>query len=165
VGSHQDVAPEGEANFEYGHGFHLRAGPVRGLESYLQQRNLWYSMSRVTTIGTTQVLYLPHEWLWTVAISGVRTAFPASLADWSVSGFTRLGIPVSKRVTASGTYAVGAENFSTVDQVGHFSARTFAGAVRVQLSDMQDVSASVAYQDRSQRRTQTTVGISYGIRF
>lgn len=165
VGARQNIAPQEELDAEYGHGFRLHFGWVRGVESYALARNLWFSASRVFTIGTTQVVYLPHEWTWTVRITGVRTAFAGANSEWVPSGFTRLSWPISHRVTGNGLFALGAENFSNVDQIGHFSAHTYGGGATVRINSRQDVTGYVAYQRRTQGRTQTSVGLNYGIRF
>ncbi len=165
VGNRQDVAPEEEANFEYGHGFRLRWGPIHGVESYAEQRNLWYSTSHVTIIGTTQVFYLPHDWMWAIGVNGVRTAFPSTRTDWVAAGFSRLTVPITARLTANAVYAVGAESYSKIDQIGRFSAHTITGGVRVSLNSRQDLYGYVAFQNRTQNRTQTSLGVSYGLRF
>ena len=165
LGTRQSIAPEEEFDGEYGHGFRLHLGPIRGLESYASTRNLWYSASRVLTVGTTQVIYLPRDWTWTVRATAVRTTFAGANAEWVPSGFMRLSWPVVNRLSLNGLFAVGAENFSNIDQVGRFSAHTYGGGARVQLNNRQDITGYVAFQQRSQGRTQTSAGVSYGIRF
>lgn len=163
--SRQSIAPEEEFDVAYGHGSRLRFGPLRGLESYASTRALWYSTSHVMTIGTTQVLYLPHALMWTVRMAGVRTTFAATGADWVPSGLTRLTLSIKERLSVNGLFAVGAENFSNVDQIGRFSAHTYGGGARVRVNDRQDISSYFAFQKRTGNRTQTSVGVSYGIRF
>ncbi|MGH9522735.1 MAG: tetratricopeptide repeat protein, partial [Terriglobales bacterium] len=165
LGTRQDVAPEEEVSTEYGHGFRLRFGPIRGIESYALARNLWYSGSRVFTIGTTQIVYLPREWTWAIRITGVRTSFAPTNAEWVPSGFTRLSWPAMPRLTVNGLFAVGAEDFSNIDQIGHFAAHTFGGGAKIRINERQDISCDVAYQKRTRGRTQTSVSLSYGIRF
>jgi hypothetical protein len=62
-------------------------------------------------------------------------------------------------------FAAGTENFARVDQVGRFSARTWGGGGRWNFDSRQDLTFYAGYQDRSQGRTQTSFGMSYGFRF
>jgi hypothetical protein len=62
-------------------------------------------------------------------------------------------------------FAVGAENFAQVDQIGRLSARTYGGGVRYRFAESQDVTGFVAIQDREYGQRQTSMGLSYGIRF
>ena len=62
-------------------------------------------------------------------------------------------------------FAVGTENFALTEQVGHFSAHTFGGGLRWQITSVHDIGGYIAAQDRSQGRSQTTFGLSYGYRF
>lgn len=165
IGNRQEVAPEEEFGGEYGHGSRLHLGPICGIESYALVTHLWYSASRVLIAGTTQVLYLPHDWMWTIRVTGVRTKFDEADAEWVPSGFMRLSWPVVNRLSVNGFFALGAEDFSNIDQVGHFSAHTYGGGAKVQITERQDVYGYVAFQQRSQGRTQTSAGVSYGIRF
>jgi hypothetical protein len=60
---------------------------------------------------------------------------------------------------------VGAENFAQVDQIGRLSARTYGGGARYGFAEGQHVEAFVARQDREHNQIQTSLGLSYGIRF
>ena len=60
---------------------------------------------------------------------------------------------------------MGAENFAQVDQIGRLSARTYGGGLRYRFAEGQDVTGFVARQDREHGQTQTSLGLSYGIRF
>ena len=162
VGNRKDVAPEEEYGGEYGHGYHLRVGLIRGIESYALARSLWYSASRVLVVGTTQVVYLSDDWMWTIRVAGVRTKFAMTCAQWVPSGFMKLSL---NRLSLNGLFAVGAENFSDVDQVGYFSAHTYGGGAKIQINSRQDISGYIAFQSRSQGRTRTSAGVNYGIRF
>jgi hypothetical protein len=62
-------------------------------------------------------------------------------------------------------FAVGTENFAQLDQIGEFSSRTYGGGLRFQFTTRQDLSGLAAYQMRSQNRTATTLGLTYGVRF
>jgi hypothetical protein len=165
----QDVVPESEALFEYGHGFRFsdpRLEPwLKGLESSWQVHSLWYRGAQVVTLNTTQIFYLPREWTWTFSLTGSHTRFSGGESDWVPSGSTKIGFPLSRRLSANVLFAVGAENFAQVDQIGRLSARTYGGGVRYRFAESQDVTGFVAWQDREHGQTQTSLGLSYGVRF
>jgi tetratricopeptide (TPR) repeat protein len=169
IGRDQGIIPKSEVFFEYGHGFRL-AEPgersfFRGLETAYQQHWFWFADARILALTGSVLLYLPREWTWSLAVTAARSRFPAAGAEWRPSGVTRLGIPVHRQVTATLFFGVGTENFARVDQIGRFSARTFGGGLRYQLTRRQDITGYVAYQNRSQARTQTSFGLSYGLHF
>jgi tetratricopeptide (TPR) repeat protein len=161
----QDVVPEEEALIEYGHGFRFSTAWVKGLESSYQEHSLWYRGAQVVTLNTTQIAYLPADWTWTLSITGAHTRFAGGESDWVPSGSAKLGIPLLRSLTGNLLFAVGAENFAQVDQIGRFSARTYGGGLRYRFAESQDVSAFVARQDREFGQKQTSLGLSYGIRF
>ena len=161
----QDVVPESEALLEYGHGFRFTHPWFQGLESSYQEHSLWYRGAQVLTINTTQILYLPKEWTWTVSVTGARTRFHGTGSDWVPSGSTKIGVPLSRRLSGNALFAVGAENFAEVDQIGRLSARTYGGGLRYRFAESQDVTGFVARQDREYGQKQTSLGLSYGIRF
>ncbi|MGA3088427.1 MAG: tetratricopeptide repeat protein [Terriglobales bacterium] len=161
----QDVVPESEGLIEYGHGFRFPNPWFRGLESSYQEHSLWYRGAQVFTINTTQILYLPREWTWTLSATGARTRFPGGASDWVPSGSAKLGFPLVRNFSGNALFAVGAENFAQVDQIGRLSARTYGGGLRYRFAERQDVTAFVARQDRDHEQKQTSVGLSYGIRF
>jgi hypothetical protein len=165
----QDVVPESEALIEYGHGFRFsdpRLEPwLKGLESSWQAHSLWYRGAQVFTLNTTQIFYLPREWTWTLSLTGSHTRFSGGESDWVPSGSTKIGFPLSRRLSGSVLFAVGAENFAQVDQIGRLSARTYGGGVRYRFAESQDVTGFLAQQDREYGQKQTSLGLSYGIRF
>jgi tetratricopeptide (TPR) repeat protein len=161
----QDVVPESEALIEYGHGFRFSNAWFKGLESSYQEHSLWYRGAQVLTLNTTQVVYLPREWTWTLSLTGSRTRFTGEGSDWVPSGSSKIGFPVYRRLSGNVLFAVGAENFAQVDQIGRLSARTYGGGVRYRFGESQDVTGFVARQDREYGQTQTSLGLSYGIRF
>ena len=165
----QDVVPEGEALIEYGHGFRFSNSRVeqwvKGLESSYQVHALRYRGAWVMTLNTTQIFYLPRDWTWTLSVTGARTRFSGGASDWVPSGSTKLGIPLFRRLTGNVLFAVGAENFAQVDQIGRLSARTYGGGLRYRFAESQDVTAFLARQDREYGQKQTSLGLSYGIRF
>jgi tetratricopeptide (TPR) repeat protein len=161
----QDVVPEREVLFEYGHGFRFSNSVIKGLESSYQEHSLWYRGAQVVALNTTQIFYLPKEWTWTLSATGARTQFSEGAADWVPSGSAKLGFPLFRRLSGNVLFAVGAENFAQVDQIGRLSARTYGGGLRYRFAERQDVTGFVARQDREHGQTQTSLGLSYGIRF
>lgn len=161
----QDVVPEREALVEFGHGFRFSFAGVKGLESSYQENSLWYRGAQVFTFNTTQISYLPKEWTWTLSATEARTQFSAGTTDWVPSGSTKIGFPIRRGLSGNVLFAVGAENFAQVDQIGRLSARTYGGGLRYRFAERQDVEAFVARQDREHNQTQTSLGLSYGIRF
>jgi tetratricopeptide (TPR) repeat protein len=161
----QDVVPESEALIEYGHGFRFSNAWVKGLESSYQEHSLWYRGAQVVTLNTTQIAYLPNHWTWTLSVTGAHTRFAGGESDWVPSGSAKLGVPLLRSLTGNLLFAVGAENFAQVDQIGRLSARTYGGGLRYRFAESQDVTAFVARQDREYGQKQTSLGLSYGIRF
>ena len=161
----QDVVPESEALIEYGHGFRFSDPEIKGLESSYQEHSLWYRGAQVLTLNTTQIVYLPKEWTWTLSVTGSRTKFPGAGSDWVPSGSTKIGIPLSRTLSGNVLFAVGAENFAQVDQIGRLSARTYGAGLRYRFAESQDVTGFVARQDREYGQKQTSLGLTYGIRF
>ena len=160
------VIARSQAFFELGHGFRVsREGMVRGLEVSYQQRWLWFADARVLALTPAVTFYLPNDWTWSLSITPARSRFPLTDAAWQTSGLTRIGFPLVPRVTANLFYAVGTENFAVQDQIGSFSARTMGGGARFRVNSRQDLTGYLASQDRSQGRSQTSLGLSYGIRF
>jgi len=166
VGHDQGVIPKSEAFFEYGRGFRLGTRRfLRGVETGYRQQWFWYQAARILALTGNVVVYLPRSWMWSLAITGARSRFPTTDAEWRPSGITRLTFPPHWRVTPNLFYGVGTENLARADQIGRFSARTFGGGARYQLTPRQDITGYVLYQNRSQGRTQTSFGFSYGLRF
>jgi tetratricopeptide (TPR) repeat protein len=161
----QDVVPEGEALVEYGHGFQFSHPWFKGLESSWLEHSLWFRGAEVVTLSTTQIVYLPREWTWTFAVTGAQTRFTGGESDWVASGSTKLGFPLLRRLSGNVLFAVGAENFALVDQIGRLSARTYGGGLRYRFAEGQYLTGFVAQQDREHGQQQTSVGLSYGIRF
>jgi tetratricopeptide (TPR) repeat protein len=162
----QGVIPRSEALVGYGHGFRLsRTEFFRGLETDLGSHWFWYRDARVLALTGTAVLYLPRDWNFVVAVTPARSAFSGTGAEWRPSGISKLIFPVHRRVTANIFFAVGTENFARADQIGRFSARTFGGGAKYRFARRQDLSFYVLRQNRSQDRTQTSFGVSYGLQF
>jgi len=161
----QGVVPTTESFFEYGHAFRFENRWVRGLESSYQQHWYWYQGAHVLALTTSQIVYLPREWTWSLNVTGARTGFVGTPVAWAPSGWTKLAFPLRRHVSGNLFFAVGSENFSQIDQIGRFSARTYGAGLRYQFADRQDINGYVARQDRNQGQTDTSFGLSYGIRF
>ena len=166
VGHDRGIIPKREAFVEYGHGFRPSdTGLLRGVETSYRQQWLWFASARVFALMPSAIFYLPRDWTWSLAVTAARSSFPGVGVEWRPSGLTRLTFPLHRRWTGNLFYGVGTENFAQVDQIGRFSARTFGGGARCQLTPRQDLAGYVAYQNRSQGHTQTSFGLSYGLRF
>ncbi len=165
IANSQDVVPTNEAFFEYGHGFRIENRWVQGLESSYQQHWYWYQGAHVLTLNTSQIVYLPRDWTWSLNVTGARSGFAGTPIDWTPSGWTKLGFPLQRRVAGNLFFAVGSENFAQIDQIGRFSAHTFGGGLRYQFAERQDINGYVARQNRTQGQTDTSFGLSYGIHF
>lgn len=166
AGHDEAVIPKREAAFELGHAMRLPGKHfVRGMEVAYGQQWLWFSGSKALVVSGSSFFYLPRDWTFTVAAAGARSTFRLPNVEWRPSGSVRLAFPLHSRLRGNVAFAVGTENFAKADELGHFSARTFGGGLRYQFARRQDIGFSVAYQDRSQSRSQTSIGINYGIRF
>ncbi len=170
TGHDNDVIPQSEAFFDYDHGWRLsESGPVRGLEVDYGQHWYWYSTARILAVSGTALAYLPREWTWFLGLTGARSQFTGTGAEWRPSGVTKLAFPLAgwkqRRLGGNVFFAVGTEDFAQVDQIGRFSSQTYGGGLRFQFTARQDVTAYSAYQKRTQDRTQTSFGFSYGVRF
>jgi tetratricopeptide (TPR) repeat protein len=164
------VIPKEEGFFAYDQGFRLHRNTfLRGLEIVYGQHWYWYSTARILSINETTLLYLPRDWTWSLGLTGARSHFSGTGAEWRPSGMTRLGFPITKwedrRLGGNIFFAFGTENFAQVDQIREFSSQTYGGGLRLQLTGRQDVTGFAAYQRRSQNRTESSFGFSYGIRF
>jgi hypothetical protein len=152
--------------FGYGHGLRLDNPFIRGIEASYDQHWYWYSTARILTLGGTALVYLPRDWTWLLSINAARSAFSGVPGhDWQPNGRTRLGFPLARRLSGNLMFAVGSESFAEIDQTGRFAARTFGGGLRLALNHTQDITGYVAAQDRSQGRSETSGGVSYGFRF
>lgn len=161
----QSVVPTNEAFFEYGHAFRIEKRWFKGLETSYQQHWFWYQGAHVLTLNTSQIIYLPREWTWSLNVTGARTGFVGTPVDWTPSGWSKLGFPLQRRVTGNVFFGVGSENFAQIDQIGRFSAHTFGSGLRYRFAARQDITGYVARQYRTQGQIDTSFGLSYGIRF
>jgi tetratricopeptide (TPR) repeat protein len=170
MGHDHAVIPKSEAFFDLDHGWKAgEANFVHGLEFTYGQHWYWYQSSRILTLNGTTIVYLPREWTFSLAGTGARSAFSGTGAEWRPSGMTRLGFPLArwdeKRLSGNVFFAAGTENFAVVDQIGRFASQTYGGGLKFQITARQDVTGYAGYQKRTQNRTDTSFGLSYGIHF
>lgn len=170
IGHDNAVIPKSEAFFDFDHGWKTgESGLVRGVEFSYVQHWYWYQSGRVLSLTGTTLVYFPQNWIFTFGTTGSRSAFSGTNAEWRPSGLARLGFPLArwgdKRLSGNASFAAGTENFAIVDQIGSFSSQTYGGGLRLQITDRQDLTGFAGYQKRTQNRTDTTFGVSYGIHF
>lgn len=161
----QDVVARHQLGFELGTARALPLPMVKGYELYVQQHNFWFTSAHVTTFGATNLFYLPHDWMLTIGATAARTDTTAADVAWEPSGFSKILFPFTKSVSAELMYAVGAENYSVADQIGHIATRSVGGGMRFKINGGQDIFVDLMSQDRSQGKSQLTVGASYGLHF
>jgi len=170
VGHDNAVIPKSEAFFDLDHGWRTSETKlVRGVEFVYEQHWYWYESARVLTLTGNTVVYLPKEWTFSLAGTGARSAFTGAGAEWRPSGITRLRFPLEhwgdKSLSGNVFFAVGTENFAIADQIGRFASQTYGGGLRFQMTARQDVTGYAGYQKRTQGKTDTSFGVSYGIHF
>jgi len=170
AGHDNAVIPKSEAFFDLNHGWKTgETNFLRGVEFDYGQHWYWYQTSRILTLNGTTILYLPRDFTLSLGATGVRSTFSGTGAEWRPSGITRLGFPLAnwgeKRLSGSVFFAAGTEDFAQVDQIGRFASQTYGGGLRFQISARQDVTGYASHQKRTQDRTDTSFGLSYGIRF
>jgi tetratricopeptide (TPR) repeat protein len=170
TGHDNGVIPETEAFFDLDHGFKISEDkPLRGLELTYGQHWYWYSFARILTVNETALVYLPHEWTWSIELIEARSHFSDTNVDWKPAGVTRLGFPLAhwsqRELSGNVFYGVGTEDFAQVDQIGSFASQTYGGGLRFRFTPRQDITGYAAFQQRTQNRSETSLGFSYGIRF
>lgn len=170
VGHDNAVIPKSEAFFDLDHGWKTgESGFVRGVEFSYGQHWYWYQSARILSLNGTTLVYFPQNWTFTLGTTGSRSAFSGTNAEWRPSGIGRLGFPLAqwgdRRLSGNVSYAAGTENFAIVDQIGSFASQTYGGGLKFQLTDRQDLTGFAGYQKRTQNRTDTSFGLSYGIHF
>jgi tetratricopeptide (TPR) repeat protein len=170
AGHDNGVIPRSEAFFNYDRGWTVgEEGFFRGVEFTYGQHWYWYSTARILTLSGMSIVYLPKDWRWSFGMTGARGVFTGTGVDWKPSGISRLNFPVahgtSRDLSGNVFFAAGTEDFGEIDQIGSFASQTYGGGLRFQFTPRQDVSAYSFYQRRTQGRTQTSFGFSYGIHF
>jgi tetratricopeptide (TPR) repeat protein len=170
VGHDNAVIPRSEAFFDLDHGWKTgETNFVRAVEFIYGQHWYWYQASRILTLNGGTTFYFAQDWTFSVAATGARSVFLGTVAEWRSSGVTRLGFPLArggdKRLSGNLFFATGTENFAVVDQIGRFASQTYGGGLRFQINARQDVTGYAAYQKRTENRTDTSFGLSYGVHF
>lgn len=169
-GNAQGIIPHTEAYFEYGHGFRIsETKAIRGIEATYNQHWVWYEQAGVVVFRGTVATNFAHDFSWTMSGNAARSRFTGAGVAWKPSGYGRLDFPApgvaAHRLLLNLTFAVGSENFSEVDQVGAFASRTYAGGFRLGLTEKNHVNFYVARQERNGGTSETSYGVSYGLRF
>lgn len=164
------VIPKSEAFWEHDYGWKISEnGIVRGVEAAYGQHWYWFVSARILILRGGVTVYLPRDWTWSLGLTEARSHFSAAQIGWRPSGTTKLGFPIvarrTRRLSGNMFFAVGTENFGQVDQIGAFSSQTYGGGLRFQLTERQDLSGYGAFQQRTQNRTDTSFGFSYGLHF
>jgi len=170
AGNAQGIIPRAETFFEYGRGFRVsQAKAVRGIEATYNQHWFWYGQAGVLVLTGTVATNFGNNFRWTVSANGARSQFTGTGVAWKPSGYSRLDFPLprisAERLTMNATFAVGSENFSEVDQVGAFASRTYGGGFRLGLTENHYVNFYTARQERNGGNSETSYGVSYGLRF
>jgi len=170
IGHDNAVIPRSEAFFEMDHAWKTsETNLARAVEFSCGQHWYWYATSRILALNGTATVYLPREWTLSLGATGARSTFSGTGVEWRPSGVARLGFPLAgggvKRLSGNAFYAAGTENFAQVDQIGSFASQTYGGGLRFQFTERQDVTGYAGYQKRTQNRTDTSFGFSYGFHF
>jgi len=170
VGHDNTVIPRSEAFFDLDRGWAARDAQLfRGLELDYGQHWYWYQAARILALHGAAIIYFPREWSFSLAATGARSAFSGAGVEWRSSGTARLGFPLhslgAAKLSGNVFFAVGAENFAQSEQIGAFASQTYGGGLRLRFSSRQDISFVSSYQRRTEGRTDTSLGLSYGIRF
>jgi tetratricopeptide (TPR) repeat protein len=170
AGRDNGVIPKSEAFFDADHGWKIgESSFVRALEFVYGQHWYWYQTSRILTLNGAAIVYLPQEWTLSLGATGARSTFSGTGAEWRPSGMGRLAFPLAswgeRRLSGNIFFAAGTEDFAQIDQIGRFASQTYGGGLRFQINGRQDVSGFASYQKRTQDRTDTSFGLSYGIHF
>jgi tetratricopeptide (TPR) repeat protein len=170
AGHDNAVIPKSEAFFDAGHGWKVsEASFLRAVEIAYGQHWYWYEASRILTLNGTAIVHVSGDVAFSLGATGVRSTFSGTGKEWRPSGMARLGFPLAnwrqQRLSGSVSFAVGTEDFAQIDQIGRFASQTYGGGLRFQINTRQDVTGYASYQKRSQDRTDTSFGLSYGIHF
>jgi tetratricopeptide (TPR) repeat protein len=170
IGHDNAVIPKSEAFFDLDHGWKTgETNFVRAVEFIYGQHWYWYQSSRILALNGGAILYLPQEWTFSLAATGARSVFSGTSAEWRPSGVSKLGFPLARwgdqRLSGNVFFAAGTENFAVVDQIGRFASQTYGGGLKFQITNRQDITGYAGYQKRTQNRTDTSFGLSYGIHF
>jgi len=164
-GTHQQITPVRQLSADYDGGTRRHFGLVQGIEFAGHSAAIWFVGSQVTVLGGSSIAYLPRDWRWIISGNGAQAKFDGLPPAWTPSFSTKLSAPLLSRMRVELGYGLGAENYSTLDQIGRISARTYTGAWHYSLAKTEEFSVFAAYQQRSHGLTQMSVGGAYGIHF
>lgn len=164
------IIPKNEAFFMYDRGFRLGFTPVlRGIEVIYGQHWYWYTSARVLGASQTAILYLPHDWTWSLSVTAARSRFGSAPAQWSPSESSKLQFPIfpseKHRIDGNLMFACGREEFSQLDQIGSFSSHTYGGGLAFQIMKGQELRGFALYETRTNHESEIGFGARYGIRF
>jgi len=170
AGHDNGVIPKSEAFFDVDHAWKTgETKLLRSMEFVYGQHWYWYQTSRILTLNGTTILYLPRDFTFSLGAMGIRSSFSGAGVQWQPAGMTRLSFPLAnwaeKRLSGNIFFAAGSEDFAQIDQIGRFASQTYGGGLRFQLNARQDITGYGSYQKRTQDRTDTGFGLSYGIHF
>jgi hypothetical protein len=170
IGHDSTVIPKSEAFYDLDHGWKTGETTfVRAVEISYGQHWYWYQSSRILTLSGTLTVYLPREWTLSLAATGARSAFSGTGVEWRPSGITRLGFPIAgwrtQRLSGNLFFAAGTEDFAKVDQIGRFASKTYGTGLRFLITPRQALTGYGSFQMRTQNRTDTAFGLTYGIHF
>jgi tetratricopeptide (TPR) repeat protein len=170
AGHDDGVIPKSEAFFDADHSWKVgEATFLRGVEFVYGQHWYWYQTSRILTLNGATLLDLPRDFAISLGATGVRSSFSGAGVEWQPAGMARLRFPLAnwgeRRLSGNIFFAVGSEDFAQIDQIGRFASQTYGGGLRFQINPRQDITGYSSYQKRTQGRTDTGFGLSYGIHF
>jgi hypothetical protein len=160
------IIPRGELQAEFGRAFRSGAsGPVRGVEATFQPHGQWYRDATVLRLTPGAVVYLPRGWQWLVRVSANRVAGTDAAGSWKASGWTRLSFPLARRLGGFVLVGFGTEDSVYLDRVLAASSRTFGGGLHIRVAQGRELTVLAQHQAWSGQRAQTSVGVSYGLRY
>jgi len=164
------IIPRSEAFFETDHGWRIsETNFVRSTEFVYGQHWYWYQGARILTLKGMLIVFLPRDWTFSVGSTGSRSTFSGMGAEWRPSGMARLAFPLArwntKQLSGNLFFGAGTEDFAQINQIGRFASQTYGSGLRFQLTKRQDLTGYAAYQKRTQDRSDTNFGWSYGIHF
>jgi tetratricopeptide (TPR) repeat protein len=170
VGHDNAVIPKREAFFELDHGWKTgKTNFVRGLEFAYGQHWYWYQTAQILTLNGSTFVYFPRDWTLSLSATGARSAFSGTGAEWRPSGLGRLAFPLAhwsgQKLSGNVFFAAGTEDFALIDQIGRFASQTYGSGLKLQMTARQDISGYAGYQKRTQNKSDTSFGMSYGIHF
>lgn len=162
----QDIVPVAQAAMGYNHGISIaERGPLRAVDMIYEQRCLWYRGFRIDTMSPAALVYLPRDWqvLLQTTVTGLSAGHNG--VPWTVSGQTRLTVPLTNRLRGNVTVSNGAENFGTVDQILFRSSKSLGLGLAVRVAPGGELRAGSAYQRFGHGRTLLNFEAGYALRF